>query len=108
MLPTGVDEAFQVQVASCKQLGSPLYAALLERARADLGAGGVVARVLDGWTGKPVHDALPLRLLGAAHRIVLDGRAPRLAAHFPSAGGSPQWPAVWDALRETLEANFDE
>jgi hypothetical protein len=108
MLPEGVDEAFQVQVASCTQLGSPLYAELLERARVDLRAGGVVARVLDGWTGKPVPDALPLRLLGAAHRIVLDGRAPRLAAHFPSAGGSPHWPAVWNALRDTLETHFDE
>jgi hypothetical protein len=108
MLPEGVDEAFQVQVAGCIQLGSPLYAELLERARVDLRAGGVVARVLDGWTGKPVQDALPLRLLGAAHRIVLDGRAPRLAAHFPSAGGSPEWPAAWDALCETLDANFDE
>lgn len=108
MLPEGVDEAFQVQIASCEQLGSPLYAELLQRAREDLQAGGVVARVRDGWRGKPMPDALPLRLLGAVHRIVLDGRAPRLAAHFPSAGGSAQRPAAWDALRETLEANFDE
>src|SRR5690242_6567790 len=102
MLPEEIDEAFQVQVAGCAQLGSPLYAELLERARADVRAGGVVARLLDGWTGKPVQDALLLRLLGAAHRLVLDGRAPDLAAHFPSAGGSPQWPAAWNALRDTL------
>jgi hypothetical protein len=108
VLPEGVDEALQVQIAACEQLGSPLYAELLRRAREDLQAGGVVARVLDGWTGKPVADALPLRLLGAAHRIVLDGRAPRLAAHFPSAGGSVRLAAAWDALRETLETHCDE
>src|SRR5262249_51556555 len=103
-----VDEAFQVQLRSCEQLGSLLYAELARRARQDLQDGGGVARLLDGWAGNPVPDALPLRLLGAAHRIVPDGRAPRLAAYFPSTGGSPRFPEAWDALRETLEINFDE
>ena len=37
----------------------------------------------------PFGSALPLRFLGSVHRIVLEGRAPALAAHYPSAGGTP-------------------
>src|SRR5262245_53023022 len=54
---------------------------------ADYAASGLTRRVLDGRSDRPVHDAVPLRLLGAVHRIVLEGRAPELARFYPSAGG---------------------
>ena len=49
---------------------------------------GVSARLLGGRGEDPFGSALALRFLGAVHRIVLDGRAPALAAHYPSAGGA--------------------
>ena len=77
----------RLQREGCARLGSPLYARLLAGLAADHGAGGLTAELLEGRSARPVHDALALRLLGAVHRIVLDGRAPELAQFYPSAGG---------------------
>jgi hypothetical protein len=82
-----VAEALAIQQRACAELGSPLYAELLAGLVADHSAGGLTAELLEGRSERPVHDALPLRLLGAVHRIVLDGRAAPLAAYYPSAGG---------------------
>lgn len=108
MLPEGISEAFQVQGMGCRTLGSEIYAELCEWARRDLDAGGVVASVFDDWTGLPVPDAVVLRFLGAVHRIVLEGRAAGLASHYPSVGGSPRWPALWDEFVQVVQQNFTE
>jgi hypothetical protein len=65
-----------------------LYAALFEGLAADHAAGGLTAELLDGVTTTPLHDALPLRFAGAAHRLALAGLAPALADMYPSCGGS--------------------
>ena len=67
---------------------SPLYGRVLDAVVDDLRAGGVSARLLGGRGDDPFGSALALRFLGAVHRIVLEGRAPALAAHYPSAGGT--------------------
>jgi hypothetical protein len=87
----GLAEAFRRQGEACAALGSPIYAELCEVAGADLEAGGPVAEVMATWggVGDPMELALPLRLLGTAHRLALLGRAPDLAAHYPACGGSP-------------------
>src|SRR5262245_12306919 len=107
MLADGVVEAFRLQGAFCGKFGSPLYAELLARAAEDVERGGPVARLLDGWTGNPVPDALVLRLLGAVHRLVLDGEAPELARYYPSAGGVPESPATWQAFLRLVETRAD-
>ncbi|MBI2709630.1 MAG: DUF2332 domain-containing protein [Actinobacteria bacterium] len=68
---------------------SPLYAAVLDAVLADVAAGGVCRALLEPHRGDPFGSALILRFLGAAHRLVLSGSAPDLAAHYPSAGGTP-------------------
>ena len=55
----------------------------------DVAVGGVCAAVLGPHAGDSLSSALPLRFLGSVHRLVLEGRAPDLAAHYPSAGGTP-------------------
>jgi hypothetical protein len=75
------------QAAACAQSGSPLYGQVLDAVGADLRAGGVSAEVLIGRGDDPFGSALALRFLGAVHRLVLEGRAPELAAFYPSAGG---------------------
>src|SRR6185312_2122462 len=52
------------------------------------------------WSGDPRADALPLRLAGALHGLVLEGRAPALAAVYPphDAGDASLWAAVEAAL----------
>lgn len=89
--PTDVERVADViafQAAACAQSGSPLYGRVLDAVVDDLRAGGVSARLLGGRSDDPFGSALALRFLGAVHRVVLDGRAPALAAHYPSAGGT--------------------
>lgn len=105
MLEQGTIEAFRLQAEWCEKFNSPLYAALLADCAADIERGGVVARVLDGWQGAPMPDALPLRLLGAAHRLALDGEAPELARFYPSCGGRPAGPAMGEALLQVVAAH---
>jgi hypothetical protein len=86
---------------------SPHYERLLRGVVADLEAGGVCADLLTGRGEDPLGSALALRFLGAVHRIVLDGRAPELAAFYPSVGGH----GVGDpapALLTTVRRHHDE
>ena len=106
-----VAEGLRWQAGWCERLGSPLYAALLEHAARDVEQGGPAWQVLAA-AGAPAHTA-PLRgepglkMLGAVHRLVLEGRAPGLAACYPSVGGTPgaarAASALIDALAEHAE-----
>lgn len=82
-------DTLERQRTACARLGSVLYADVIAAVAADVAAGGVCAAVLGPHAGDPFASALPLRFLGAVHRLVLEGRAPALAAHYPSAGGTP-------------------
>jgi hypothetical protein len=75
---------------------------LLGRAAREVVEGDAFYGVLRGHEDDPGPSALALRLMGAVHRVVLRGDAPRLAAHYPSAGGTPgdAWPALVELLRE--------
>ncbi|MBW8480986.1 DUF2332 domain-containing protein [Actinomadura parmotrematis] len=88
------------QARACAVLGSPLYAELLDRAADD----AEICALLDG-----ADLSVPaLRLLGTVHRIVLEGRAPGLAAHYPTAGGAAGPAGAWPAFRATALAHADE
>lgn len=117
--PAGTDGAPGVpavrrQARACAELGSPLYAALLDRAADDLAAGGVVADVLGDRAGGPADDLVALRLLGGVHRLVLQRRAGALAVWYPSVGGrfdpasSLQVDALWAAFAETCATHRTE
>jgi hypothetical protein len=64
--------------------------------------GDVVLTVLRDHADEPGRLLLANRLMAAVHRVVLSGEAPELAAHYPSAGGTPNdpWPAFLATLRE--------
>lgn len=100
---------FRWQAGWCERLGSPLYHELLEHAAAEIEHGGPTGLLLDDpATADPERDgALPgaraLRLMGAIHRLVLDGEAPGLARHYPSAGGRPR-DGVRAAFSDVVEA----
>jgi hypothetical protein len=98
------------QAAACAASASPLYGRVLDAVVADLQAGGVTRRLLTGRPEDPFASALALRFLGAVHRIVLDGRAPALAAHYPSVGGAegPDVGAAFLATAEEHEAELAE
>ncbi len=98
----------------CAASGSPMYGELLELVAADVEAGGFFATILSGHEDDPSRQAVPLRMLGGLHRLVLDGRAPALCRWYPSTGGTWEaetaWPEValtaanhTDALRAALD-----
>lgn len=86
---------------------SPLYVRLLDAIVADDAAGGPCHRLLAPWDGSPFSLAVPLRFLGAVHRLALDGRAPELAAQYPSTGGRPDG-GLEATFLATVEAHADE
>lgn len=93
------------QATACRLLGSPLYEGLLERAAEDAEAGGPVWRALEGHDLDPAGSALALRFMGALHRLVLEGAAPALAAHYPtSSGASARVEDAWPAFLEVVES----
>lgn len=100
-------DALRLQAASCTALGSPFYAEMLAGLARDYERGGVTWRLLADRPERPVHDAVPLRLLGALHRIVLRGDAPALATHYPSAGGDGAPVPMADVL-EALDVHEAE
>jgi hypothetical protein len=96
------------QAGWCGRLGSPLYEVLLERAAADVDRGGPVWAVLSAAGAAERADRLmrgepALQLMGAVHRLALEGRAPELARFYPSAGGTPDAGAAAPALIDTIE-----
>jgi hypothetical protein len=96
------------QAEACAALGSPLYEYLLHRVADDVEAGGPAYDVLRGHEDDPGPSALALRLMGGAHRLVLEGEAPALALTFPSVGGSGDRESAWAALREVFVEHRDE
>ena len=103
-------EHFRWQGVGCRELGSGLYARLLDACAHDLEAGGVTARILAGYLDRPRRDAVALRLLAGVHALVLAGRAPDLAKHYPSVGGVPgdDDVALWQHFHEVLIEHHDD
>ena len=92
----------RAQAVNCRAFGSPLYAALLERSAVDAQEGGPVWETLRGLLHASGLTFVGLHLMGAVHRLVLEGRAPEVAAHFPSAGGDGDPEAAWVTMRGLL------
>jgi hypothetical protein len=97
----------RVQARACAAMGSPLYGELLDRAADDCEAEGPTWDVLAPRAGAGRADALALRLMAAVHRLVLDGRASRLAPFYPSVGGDPAGAGLWAAFHHTLRTNVE-
>ncbi|MGN9813248.1 DUF2332 domain-containing protein [Micromonospora sp. BQ11] len=99
------------QARSCADMDAGLYHDLLVRAADDIRAGGPYASVIEGYDELPLDAAVPLRILGGVHALVLTGQAPDLARYYPSVGGA-YTPAdadgAWAALRELLADRRDD
>lgn len=87
-----VRRAFRDQARACRALGSPFTADLCESFAGLLDpAQGAVARRLLDWPGDPSvgADSVPLRLCGALHALVLDGRDAALADAYAARRAEP-------------------
>jgi hypothetical protein len=85
---------------------SPLYEELMRAAAEDIDRSGVVAQLFET-VPTPAGSVPQLRLMAALHYLVLSGRAPALAAFYPSAGGREPVRAVWPVARATLLEHLD-
>jgi hypothetical protein len=90
---------------SCAKMGSPFFAALLERAA---GAYETDAILHDLFDRHAHRSRLGLRLGGAAHFRALRGSAPAIAAHYPSTGGDADAERAWEAVAEDIHAHVAE
>ena len=100
--------AFRAQAAIAAKWGAPTTAAVIEGLATEVAIpGGVLDAVLRDWTDTDPSSALSLRLAGAIHRLVLDGKAPALAAIFPSAGGTADPPRAWPLSKTAILAHTD-
>jgi hypothetical protein len=96
------------QAQQCRLYGSPLTGAVLEGAADDLGRGGVVHELLGAHADEPSGSVPSLRLAGSLHRLVLEGKAPELALHYPSVGGTASVEDVWPVAERACREHLDE
>jgi hypothetical protein len=95
-------ERFREQAEQCGRHGSPLTAALLHGAADELDRPGPVRDLLGPLRDDPSGSVPSLRLAGALHRLVLERRAPALALHYPSVGGTAGPDGAWAAARDVI------
>ncbi|OSC43278.1 hypothetical protein B8W66_00210 [Mycobacterium decipiens] len=84
-----------------------MYGELLELVASDVETGGVFASVLAGQEDAPAGQAVPLRLLGGLHRMVLDGHAAALRRWYPSTGGAWNAETAWPDVLSTAASHTD-
>jgi hypothetical protein len=105
---TELPRRFRAQAEQCGKHGSPLTAALLFAAADDFEAGGPAHDLLSPIADDPSGSVPSLRFAGALHRLVLERKAPELALHYPSVGGTAPPDAAWPAARHLIEERYDE
>ena len=77
--------AFLIQQHYCDANAAPVYGRMCGALAAGLTRETAIgARILD-WPGEPTRDALPLRLFGGLHALVLRGADAGLAAVYAGA-----------------------
>lgn len=103
-----LEESLRSQAKICAEMGSPIYASLLERSAEDVARGGPIADLIADWEGHPVLDALALRWMGALHYLALSDAAPALAAQLPSTGGVFDEETAFAIARELARDRADE
>jgi len=103
---TDLPRRLRAQAEQCALHGSPLTARILYGAADDYDAGGPVADLLRTHADDPSGTVPSLRFAGALHRLVLQRKAPELALHYPSVGGTPG--DVWPVARRTVAEHLPE
>jgi hypothetical protein len=89
----------------CAKMGSPFFGTLLERAAAAYETDATLRDLLDRHADR---SRIGLRLGGAAHFRALRGRAPGIAAHYPSTGGDGNVDAAWEAVLADIHGATEE
>lgn len=94
--------AFRIQEFYCRKMDAPIYADICAAIADGLDRDSETGRKVLDWTGEPTRDALPLRLIGGLHALVLAGRDDELAEIF---AGRLEGAALQAALNRVLARN---
>jgi hypothetical protein len=99
------EEAFVSQAETCASMGSPFTARLCRLLAENLRPSGMVADRVLNWASDPSGraDAVPLRLAGALHALVLEDRDPPLARVYPPHHDSASDADLWDTIAGAFE-----
>lgn len=100
--------ALRQNASQWRQDGSEFYAVLSGHLADDVDAGGPCWPVLKAHAAHPLDEIPGVRLLAGVHRLVLQGRLPDLAAHYPSVGGDGVGEAAWPLFHAAVAAHADE
>ena len=103
-----LEQRLREQAEHCRVSGSLLMQALLTGAADDFAAGGITRDLLGPHAGDPSGSVPPLRFAGALHRLVLERKAPELALHYPSVGGTAPVEQVWPTAERALHEHLEE
>ncbi len=100
-------KGLKLQAMACGRMGSPLSAALLDRAADDWLADGPVRGLLTPWAElgarAQIEAAVPLRLLASWHELALSGADPAVAAAYTTLDAD----AIWAAVRPAMATHRD-
>lgn len=95
------------QQSACRDIGSAIYDRLVGHIIVCAERPGPTRDLLGPHICDPFGSALALRFLGSVHRLVLEGRVPELALHYPSVGGRPGRD-LETTFEKTVGDHFDE
>lgn len=99
-----IAKGFAMQAKACRiDNASPTSAAILEGCAAAVNGDHVLRAILATWHDHRNLAAVSLRVLGALHRLAMEGRAPELAALMPSVGGVADPNRAWPAAEVVLK-----
>jgi hypothetical protein len=100
--PSPLMQALSIQAQTCRSMGSPFSAALLDAAAEAFPNGGPLAQLFGPWQDADVltvfKDAAQLRFLGALHDLALTGEEPGLTAAYPAPGRPGDAATAWQAV----------
>ncbi len=104
-----IRDSFREQAIPCEALGSPFTARLCNLMADRLDTGGAVGDRVLNWPGASggKGDALALRLCGALHALVIDGRSSALAKVYPPNHDDVSDDVLWQAIDEALRAHAE-
>ncbi len=98
-----VPQAIEWQAQHAEQNGAPGTARIVRALLALEGSQAATARRIHGWQGLSLRDAMPLRIAGGIHNLLLTGEEPRLETVY---AGLMSDQAQVDALvREVVETH---
>ena len=100
--PGIVVAAFDNQVAYCTASGATVTARIVVAVRdlLERGEGGAVLERIRNWPGAPLADALPLRIAGGIHSLLLKGAEPALKLVYCEQAGCDNAAIVANALHQ--------